>query len=100
MSNGKSCGDAGAKEVVDVQKFVYNKGYVQCRKDKDGINSLVLGHQDNCVVLLKLLIDAGADVSAVSKNRMCALIWASIIGNLEVVKYLIENGANINNETT
>lgn len=47
---------------------------------------------------VKDLINKGADINDVSRNRNTALILAIENENIEIVKYLVENGADINNE--
>ena len=48
--------------------------------------------------ILRLLIDAGADVNAKDETDTTALALASKKGDLEMVKFLVENGANVNAE--
>ena len=45
--------------------------------------------------VVKLLIQAGADVNVKSTLGFTPLMWAAIAGNLEITKLLIEKGANI-----
>ena len=45
---------------------------------------------------VKKLIEEGADLNAVDKNRATALYWASLWGRSEIVKMLIEAGADVN----
>lgn len=49
--------------------------------------------------LIKLLIERGADVEAVADLGVPPLVWAAGDGHLEVVKILVENGANIERGT-
>eukprot|EP00919_Chromeraceae_sp_WS-2016_P073298 GHVR01173313.1.p1 GENE.GHVR01173313.1~~GHVR01173313.1.p1 ORF type:complete len:119 (+),score=12.21 GHVR01173313.1:1059-1415(+) len=94
MSIGNRCSNGTGNKVAEVQKLVSYKGCDTC-KDKDGTNSLVVETKNkDRVVLLKLLIE-GSDVNTVSKDGVTALMYASINGNLEVVKLLIEKGADV-----
>ena len=43
-------------------------------------------------------IEKDVDVNSANKNGMAALLMASYRGHLKIVKYLIDNGANINSE--
>lgn len=58
--------------------------------------SLELHHaaKNNDLKKLKLLLLNGGDIDEQDGNGSTALIYASSVGNLEAVKYLVENGAN------
>ena len=49
--------------------------------------------------IVELLLDRGADIHAVNKNRADALYTACIDGNGGVVKLLLKHGANVNSCT-
>ena len=49
-----------------------------------------------CVGLLKMLIQKGADVNAVTKCGKTALHLAAALGYVDVTKVLIQNGADVN----
>ena len=43
------------------------------------------------------MVRNGADVNVTNnKNKDTALVWASLSGHLEIVKYLVQNGADVN----
>lgn len=46
--------------------------------------------------IVKMLIDAGADVNHRNKDSNTALIWAAANGNKDIVKMLIDAGADVN----
>lgn len=45
--------------------------------------------------LVKKLVDMGADVNEVSKNGMTPLMYAARYNKVDILKLLIENGANV-----
>jgi ankyrin repeat protein len=45
--------------------------------------------------LVKILIDAGSKVNETDSAQNTPLFWAAGEGHLEIVKLLVENGANI-----
>ena len=47
--------------------------------------------------LAKFSIDKGADIETKNNDGLTALMSASRYGNLEIVKLLVESGADINN---
>lgn len=48
------------------------------------------------VEVMRVLLDAGADINATIKNGETALIWAAHSGHVEGLKYLLRRGANVN----
>ena len=46
--------------------------------------------------VVKLLLDAGADVDQADKNGQTALIAAVFTGNAQLVKLLLDHGADVN----
>jgi ankyrin repeat protein len=51
-------------------------------------------------VMVKLLVERGADVNAKTTDGRTALIFACNMGMTEVVKLLVERGADVNAKTT
>jgi len=47
---------------------------------------------------VKLLLDNGAEVDSLDDNGNTPLAWAARRGNLEIVKLLVENKANVNHQ--
>lgn len=70
------------------------------KKNKDGKTALIIASAGTyntyaSLPLVKLLVSKGANMELTDKNGNTALMKASRRkGNLEIVKYLIENGAN------
>jgi len=50
----------------------------------------------NNVILVKKLIECGADINAFNKNSVTPLIYACDKGRLQIVKHLVEHGADVN----
>lgn len=48
------------------------------------------------VEVMRVLLDAGADINATIKDGETALIWAAHSGHVEGLKYLLRRGANVN----
>jgi ankyrin repeat protein/serine/threonine protein kinase len=46
--------------------------------------------------VVRLLVDGGADVNAVTMNGRTALMYASSEGNVDVMRLLVDGGANVN----
>ena len=65
----------------------------------EGVTTLMIAAGAGRMESVASLIDAGADVNAVSKNGTTALMAASAQGHLDIVKLLIENGADVNART-
>lgn len=65
-------------------------------KDSDESTPLhVAAHSGNSKVV-KMLIDAGADVRAVDDEGLTPLHWATETGNLKILKLLIDSGSDVN----
>ena len=83
---------AGVKSALDA-------GFDIQQRDPDGMTLLMLaavgGHQE----VASLLIDRGADVSALceDENEFDALMMACADGRTAVVELLLDRGANVNN---
>ncbi|XP_057318733.1 ankyrin-1-like [Microplitis mediator] len=77
----------GYKKMTEL--LVKNKANVN---SKNGENVLKVAVEKNNFELMRLLVDAGADV-----NSAAILEQAIKNNNYEIVKYLISNGAEINN---
>lgn len=49
----------------------------------------------NCIEVVELLLDRGADVHAVEQRGWSPLFVASISGHVGVMKLLLDHGANL-----
>ena len=45
---------------------------------------------------VRMLVEAGAEINAATKNGYTALIFGAYYGNTEIVKYLLTQGADKN----
>ena len=61
--------------------------------DENGETALHLASYWGDSEIVKMLIEAGADVNAVNKDGETALYWASLKGHQEIIKILKEAGA-------
>ena len=70
---------------------------LQLRK-REGEDLLHLACKNGQVTLIKNLLKANVDINALSAEGLSPLHGAAIIGNLEVTKLLIREGADIENK--
>ncbi len=69
--------------------------FSNCRMPKDWSNLHMAAHL-GYVDTVKVLIQNGEDVNAVTESKSTALHWAAQKGHIDVVKVLIQNGADVN----
>jgi ankyrin repeat protein len=55
-----------------------------------------VSHIDFDINIIKLLIEADANVDIQNNNGDTALVWAVVKHNIEIIKLLLEAGANVN----
>ena len=79
-------------EEYDKVKTLIKKG-VEINTNKcDGYTPLILAITNNDIPMIKLLVSQGADVNMPEiKEGGIPLTWAVSEGNLDIVKYLVEN---------
>jgi ankyrin repeat protein len=65
-------------------------------KDPDGVSPLIFAIRNKKLVLIDYLKCKGANLNIITNLGNSALTEAAIIGNLEIFKYLIDSGANVN----
>ena len=81
-----------SKDAVAVKQFLA-KGEL----DADARSSaFVYSARKPCLDVIKLFLDAGADINSKNRDGITALMSASANGYLEVVKFLIEKGIDVN----
>lgn len=84
----------------DIAKLLIKAGSNVDETDYDSKTILMWAIQNNFINITKLLLDSGAKVDLKEtgywSNGYTALMYASNLGNLEIVKLLLKYGANIN----
>lgn len=83
-------GEQSAKILLSRKEIEIDK------KNYDGATALIMAIQHGSLKVLKLLIEAGADINIVDNNGENALIKAIIKKDYTCATYLIKSGANIN----
>ena len=63
---------------------------------KGNFTSLYAASEKGFLLLVKLLVANKAEINLRTKDDDLAVIIAAQHGQLEVVKFLVENGANVN----
>lgn len=89
---GRAC-DGKHDEIVGI--LLKNGADVDFREDLWRATPLITAsvHKEN-IKILELLVDAGADIDARDNFGRTALIYAAGFGDAEMVKFLLDNGAN------
>ena len=87
-------GCAVSYENDEVAKFLLENGANPngCREEQ--FTPLMIAAERNAVVLLKLLLEKGADIAIKTPQGVNALAKAAYNENLEATKVLVEAGAN------
>ncbi|EWZ34098.1 hypothetical protein BFJ63_vAg12664 [Fusarium oxysporum f. sp. narcissi] len=85
---------AAKLELTDVANtLIKERGYNVNEGNGLGLSALDIACRRGNEEVVKALLDAGADVSAVDKEGWTPLLFAVVEGRLEVAKLLIEKGA-------
>lgn len=89
-------------DLEAVRRFVEVEGLdVDCRRDGCGSSPLIVAascttqHVSRVLPLIRYLISKNANVEAATINRLTALMSAARLGNAELVKLLLEEGAKV-----
>ncbi|KAK6858193.1 hypothetical protein PG995_005892 [Apiospora arundinis] len=82
------------RDPINGAQHKSGSGHLDLR-DQDGLTPLMKAARDGDTIVLKLLLDGGANVNASDKRGRTALSWASREGQDIVVKQLIDRGADI-----
>ena len=72
-------------------EFVTTKG----GNPKGELTPLMYAARDGKFDAVRVLVDRGADVDAVSTDESTALLLSAINGQFDIAKYLVENGADV-----
>lgn len=86
-----------AQMLVDKHKASGKAGFIDDASD-EGISPLIAASSEGHLTVVKLLIEAKADMNVKDKDDTSALMAASARGHLDVVKELLKAGANINDQ--
>ena len=87
------------KENLDMINFLLENGADINARDKWKETALITTLRKHKMAAAKLLIDKGADIRVKDNFYQCTpLIWASNLGDIELVRLLLEKGAHVNAE--
>ncbi len=97
---------AGSKQFKELVPFLLSKGADASAVRKDNMNAVwnlvvKVGRYDakDLAATAKLLAEQGASVTLPINEDFTPLMFASREGSLEMVRFLVENGADVNAET-
>lgn len=85
--------------LSDVKSVLKDGADINARKGKLMFTPLIYASTHGKFAMAAHFIDLGADVNLVDKQKRNALIWAVWKGHVEIVKMLLENEANIQQQT-
>uniref|UniRef100_A0A6C0KMQ4 Uncharacterized protein n=1 Tax=viral metagenome TaxID=1070528 RepID=A0A6C0KMQ4_9ZZZZ len=66
--------------------------------DQDGTDCLMVASQLGRTGVVRILLEKGADVKHMNRDRKTALLFASEYGHTETVGVLLDNGADVNHK--
>lgn len=82
--------------LIDIVEKYIDAGYSSSSRNSKGVPVLCIAVRCNHVDIVKYLIDIGADINAISEDRNnTAIMDAASAGNLELVKLLVNEGADL-----
>ncbi|MBQ9539789.1 MAG: ankyrin repeat domain-containing protein [Treponema sp.] len=85
-----------AKDKTEICELFLNAGMVTTAFNGDGVPMLCIAARNECVDKVKWLLENGADINAISKDRgYTAVMDAVWRKNIEITEYLIEAGADL-----
>ena len=85
------------KDHQDIVKTYLEAGFSPDTRDDNDVPALCLALRDNLNMMARQLIDAGCDINAVASDRNYnALMEAAVLGNTEMVRLLLDKGAELN----
>ena len=92
----KACRNCNAADVVSF--LLENGANINDKKYRDLIDQtpIIIAAFNGCTDIVRMLIDAGADIHHRNDQGENALISAAQEGNIDVVKVLLDAGADVN----
>lgn len=91
---------AAQKGMYEISRLLIEAGSDIEAKDFHGRTPLIVSfspeYQYGYTDVTRLLIESGANIDASSKSGWTALHYAALAGGMRTVRFLIENGADIN----
>lgn len=85
-----------AKDKTEICELFLNAGMITTAFNGEGVPMLCIAARNECFEKVKWLLDNGADINAVSKDRgytpVMDAVWRK---NYEITEYLIEAGADL-----
>lgn len=87
---------AARRGLLEELKEGLAKGMPVDERSPDGSTPLHLAASSNQAKAVKMLLDAGADPTALDRARHTPLILAAAVGDLEAVQVLVDAGSTIN----
>ncbi|WP_212002544.1 ankyrin repeat domain-containing protein [Chitinophaga sp. HK235] len=81
---------------AEVLNFFHTIGLDLTIEDANGINALDAASSGNNIKTAKWLLEKGGSIEGGAKAIISPLMSAVMLGHLEMVKFLIENGADVN----
>lgn len=86
-----------SKDKTEICELFLNAGMVTTAFNGEGVPMLCIAARNECFDKVKWLLENGADINAVSKDRgytpVMDAVWRK---NFEITEYLIEAGADLN----
>ena len=92
---------SASREVIsqEIIRAIEAGADVNAKDDIYGITALMWAAMNGRSEVVKILLDAGADVNAKTEGGTTALMLAAFLDNTEVAKILLNAGANVNART-
>lgn len=87
---------AGDGDTVKIKSLIEKGSDVNCRSLYEEVTPLMFAAQNGHLAAVQILLHHGANVNALPRNRISALLGACIAGNVYIADTLILNGADLN----
>ena len=88
--------EVACKAAIEKKIFSFVNVLVKYNLIKDYTSLLLHAVKNNCIELVKNLVDKSANVDSIDvDNKMTALVYASKNGYMEIAKILVDKGANL-----